>query len=316
MQEIIVDKDHIYKTVERSCSISSQPVRREAVWVRECYERFRAGEKLPDKASADRELYRRCFGSEPESDSAVLRIRYWRSGYHYPRNREICELFGRALGLTKEDQRYLMTAWFDRADRIFSGKEKKEPVFMERRALLDRLKQEFIQKIRPEELSVLCAPGTAPESNLRYIYCHCARRYLGNDSRGKVSSDTAHIDTLSYDSQLTKELALKGEVSRINMLRHLLILGMPFVSRSLVGDWLEQLGYLPLDEAHTTTGGDAVDALILGLLEEFEKKCSGKDPVYCTLWFQKAAGIMDDLLEKAGRTSANPFRFKFITGRN
>ena len=54
--------------------------------------------------------------------------------------------------------------------------------------------------------------------------------------------------------------------------------------------------------------------MILGLLEEYERECTGMDPELCTEWFMQAAGILDDALCAAGCGQANPFRFKHILG--
>ncbi len=254
------------------------------------------------------------IAAEDVPASAALKVRYWRTGRHYPKNRGICEVFGKALGLDKNEMNYLITAWFNRSDKVFDNAEDTDPEYLRRRAILKQLQKEFLDKQFPEDLIDMCAPGTLPQENLRFIYCRHAVKYLGNSVLLDFNDSLSHMLTRGYDFQFGREMKLIGDISRNAMIRHLLILGMPFVSVSRVNGWLEALGYMPLCKKHRQPGGAASDLLIEGLLEIYEKECTGKEPAACTEWFSSAARQMDDALDAAGCAFVNPFRFKHIIG--
>ena len=139
-------------------------------------------------------------------------------------------------------------------------------------------------------------------------------QYLGNSVQLDFNDWFSHMLTRGYDYQFGREMKLIGDISRNAMIRHLLVLGMPFVSVSRVNGWLEALGYMPLCKKHRQPGGAATDLLVEGLLEIYEKECTGKEPAACMAWFLRAARQMDDALDAAGCAFANPFRFKHIIG--
>ena len=160
----------------------------------------------------------------------------------------------------------------------------------------------------------MCAPGTLPGENLRYIYCSQALGYLGSRIRGNIGEFRSHLDTRGYEYQFNREMKLIGEISRNSMIRHLLILGMPFVNRSRMNEWLTAFGYTPLRKTHRQPGGAATDLLVLGMLEQYEHECTGREPLSCIEWFRQMAVFLDDALETNGCAAANPFRFKHMTG--
>ena len=314
-EEIQLSKKSLTGLAERVIDLTrSEEKREEDIWLAERFGRYLAENGLKNRGEGDLRLYKTMTGEEAPAPSAVLKIRFWRTAKHYPKNREVCEAFGRALQLDPDEERYLMTAWFDRADRCFGPEDVEDPLYRERHALLVRLQQEFLDKQRPEELLAMCAPGTLPWQNLRYIYCSHAVRYLGSRTRKGNGEMLTHLDTRSYEFQFTREMKLTCEVSRSTMIRHLLVLGMPFVTRKFLNEWLQTLGYLPLTETHRQPGGAATDLFVLGLLEEYEKECTGRDPLWCMEWFRQAAGILDEALRAGGCADVNPFRFKHITG--
>ena len=323
-------RKNLQPLAERVISLTrSRDRRAEDLWVEERCRLFREANGLRSRGDGDELLAQRIQALQSEESPSpdpssgaeeaggrfsAVTVRYWRTGRHYPKNRASCEAFGQALGLGEADRHYLMTAWADRPDRCFRPADAGDPVREARHALLRKLQQEFLDKQRPEELLAMCAPGTRPQENLRYIYCRQAIQYLGSHVRRGMSELRAHVDTRSYEPQFTREMALAGEVSRSAMIRHLLILGIPFVSRQRMQDWLALLGYMPLRRDHRLPGGAAMDLFVLDLLDEYERACTGRDPVWCTEWFRQASSLLDDALEEAGCTAASPFRFKFILG--
>ena len=319
MEEFQVNRQRLQILAEQVIDMSlSVEKREEELWLEDCYHRFLRKSGAKSREEGDLLLSQRMAGvagkAMPESSSAGLKIRYWRTGRHYPKNRAVCRAFGQALGLDAQERLFLMTRWFNRSDRCFEQKDIKDKVYLERIRILEKLKQEFLDKQRPEDLLAMCAPGTAPDENLRYIYCIHACRYLGSSSRRSMREPMSHLDTRGYEYQFSREMKLIGEISRSTMIRHLLILGAPFISRERMNGWLTALGYAPLKKAFRQPGGAATDRMILGILEEYEKECTGRDPVWCMEWLRQTAGILDDALAGAGCAAVNPFRFKHITG--
>lgn len=303
------------RVIERSQSPEKRP---ETVWLEARYRLFLSANGLRNFRDGDALVSRRMSEgsgiSASNNPSAILKVRYWRTGRHYPKNRAVCEAFGRALGLDEREHLILLTDWFDHADRSFGPAEASDPEYLRRFRILEKLKREFTDKQRPEELLAMCTPGTEPSANLRYIYCRQAVRYLGSRARTSAGIPISHLDTRGYDPQFSREMKLLGEVSRSTMIRHLLILGMPFVNRSRIDKLLTELGYTPLKEDHRRPGGEATDLLVLGLLKLYEQSCAGREPEECTEWFRQAAGRLSDTLDAAGCCTTDPFRFKHITG--
>ena len=312
-------RNHLHTLAGKVIDLSlSNETRSEVLWLQERYQDFLKASGLKNRRQGDMLLAQRMNaspGSPAEiSGTAVLKVRYWRTGKHYPKNRDGCAAFGQALGLNAEDRRFLMTDWFNRSDMSFTPEDIQSAEYLQRIQLLKKLQQEFLDKQRPEEFLAMCAPGTRPHENLRYIYCRNALRYLGTRARLRISEPLSHLDTRAYEYQFSREMKLLGEISRSAMIRHLLILGMPFVSRERINGWLTELGFAPLNKTHRLPDGSAQDLMILGLLELYEKECTGLEPHRCTEWFRQTAGLFDDILDTAGCGEVNPFRFKHIMG--
>jgi len=240
---------------ERTAQLSfSSEKRAEELWLEKQYQHFMTENAIRTRAEADVEISRRMTLLSPklaarsdqkvyadqiaQASQDVLKIRYWRTGRHYPQNRETCELFGKALGLSAADERRLMTEWFNHADRIFEDASSEDETYRERAGLLKKLQTEFLEKQNPEELPGMCSPKNAAAENLRYIYCRQALKYLSSTTGRKIAVPETHLDTRSYQYQFTREMKMLGEISRTAMIRHLLILGMPFVSRERISSWL------------------------------------------------------------------------------
>jgi len=313
------NQEDLFRIAEHSANLmSSAGKRAEENWLEEIYLQFLCKNGIRTRAEGDERISRIMSelrgDSNTQKESDLIKIRYWRTGKHYPRNRAICVLFGQALGLEEADQRRLMMEWYNRADRVFEAEDMGDKTYMRRRELLRKLQTEFLEKQKPEELLSMCAPGTVPSENLRYIYCIQALQYLSSATRKNISIPRIHLDTRSYQYQFSRDMKLFGEISRITMIRHLLILGMPFVSKDRMSNWLEMLGYMPLREDHRTPEGTAEDMPVMGLLELYENTCTGMSPNQCMEWFCQAAGILGDILGAMGYSRANPFYFKHILG--
>ena len=90
------------------CLASGRTERPEKRWMEQVYDRFRAENGQLGKAEADQLIFREMYAAEPEKGSDTLKIRYWRTGRHLPASREQCRLFGKALQLSGEEERFLI----------------------------------------------------------------------------------------------------------------------------------------------------------------------------------------------------------------
>ncbi len=292
--------------------------RAESLWLKNRCARFYEDHHFTSREACDAALYERTFGEPAQKSSAPQKIRYWRTGRFYPRNRQVCEAFGRALELSEEEQNRLMTAWFDRCDRVFDKTSPGQPVYEDRLRRLRERREEFLQKIPPRDLWLVQAPGTAPEQNLRHLYCLKAADLLyfpHQGSRRMTIRPNVHFDSQSYDNRFTREMALFGDISRKTMIRHLVILSLPFLNVELLSHDLSALGYLPLTEEHTTVDGAACDRLLIGLLRLYEESCSGESPLDCDQWFRNASAWLDRVFQTKKEPDLRIFNFKYISGR-
>ena len=166
------NQEDLFRIAEHSANLmSSAGKRAEENWLEEIYLQFLCKNGIRTRAEGDERISRIMSelrgDSNTQKESDLIKIRYWRTGKHYPRNRAICVLFGQALGLEEADQRRLMMEWYNRADRVFEAEDMGDKTYMRRRELLRKLQTEFLEKQKPEELLSMCAPGTVPSENLR-----------------------------------------------------------------------------------------------------------------------------------------------------
>lgn len=274
------------------CRLLSQSERPEVLWIKEIYNRFQASAGCREKKEADNLIYEKMFFSAPLKASDILKIRFWRTGRHVPSNRDICLRFGKALNMTEDEMDYLIKGYYDRSDCVYE-KFTDSATYRQRKKVMDEMVSEYLQKIHPGELFRLKIPSYTVENNIRHLYFTDALKYVHMHPQYAYSSYQYHITSINYGSELRRNFELIGEVPRRTMIRHLLILGMPFVNREIIDGKLSALGYLPLTEEHTLTGGERLDWLLIRLLELYEKCCVGKEPEECVIWFQEACRILD-----------------------
>ena len=67
------------------CIRRGKEPRRELVWLEEKYQRFAVENRLAGRAQTDALIYKKMYGTKPEKESHVLKIRFWRTG-----RRNIC----------------------------------------------------------------------------------------------------------------------------------------------------------------------------------------------------------------------------------
>lgn len=287
--------------------LKSQKKRPELIWLQDKCERFMKENNLSRKAELDEQIFVRMYGRLPKGSSDILKIRYWRTGRHVPANRQQCLEYGRALNLNPEEIRTLIVWYYDRSDRVFTEDHKQDPEYISRRKLMDRLVKEYLSKIPPEVRMEYKISENQLEQNLRHLYYTNAFQYIAKNT--ELSEDMGHIASINYGSELTRIRTLMGEISRKTMMRHLILLGMPYMNSRILNQRLSEFGYYKLEKAHTTTDGYYLDWLLIQLFEIYEKECTGKTPEYCLRWFQRACRILDEFF---GENKVKALRFMYF----
>ena len=303
------EKDCLIQYAKECLRLSNQE-RPEIAWLKSIYDRFRKEMGSINKQDLDNLLYEKMYCSSPTKISETLKIRYWRNGQHVPSNREICLAFSKALNMSETEQKYFLQAYYDRADLVFQNNDD-SPVYWERRKLMNNLVAEYFKKTHPEKLHHLkISPGLI-ENNLRHLYYTDALRYVNVPI---YPSAEHHITSINYGSELSRNLQLIGEVPRTTMIRHLIILGMPFISKEILNQRLMELGYSPLTDTHSQVGRERLDFLLIKLLELYESTCRGKTPFECYSWFQTACKILDEYFIQENAENLRFMYFKALKG--
>lgn len=293
------------------CLALGKKERPEKQWMKKMYDRFRVQNGQIGKAAADELLFRRMYAAEPGKTSDTLKIRYWRTGRHMPVSREQCELFGKALNLSEEEQRFLIQGYYDRCDQVFEAGAA-GMVYGKRLELLERLSREYLDKVHPMVKRQLYHAGVKLDQSLRHLYYTDARGYICSREPQSAAEIGRHISSINYMSEFGRQMKLLGEIPRKTMIRHLMIFAIPFVNEERISRYLEILGYLSLDENYTQVDGSRLDRLLLGYLRLYEQFCAGSEPEDCCQWLRESSQILDGYLEKRQNTSLRLFYFKAL----
>ena len=167
--------------------------------------------------------------------------------------------------------------------------------------------KEYLIKITPEVRMKYKISEKQLQHNMRHLYYTDALRYIGANK--SLSENRRHITSVNYGSELTRILTLTGEIPRKTMIRHLIILGMPYMNCRILSNRLSELGYQELEETHTTTDGYYLDWLLIQLFKIYDEECRGKVPEYCLQWFQQACRILDEYF---GKKKEKTLRFMYF----
>lgn len=290
-----------------------QTERPELLWLKEQYEHFLRKEKVSGRRAADRCLYERIYGRAPEKESDILKIRYWRTGHHFPVNLTTCMAFGQALRLDGEKQRFLMQGYYDSCDRIFETEpERTQGLYWERRAVIEKLIDRYLYKISGQCREWMNAPSDVLRHNIRHLYYKDALRYVRREYAEQKYDLEKHISSINYDSELTRNLRLLGVIPRKTMIRHLMILGMQELSVDFMNKTLADLGYLPLREDHTLRTGEKLDLLLIRLLRRYEERKGSRDTGENMQWMQENLQSLDRLLDEHGAHRQRFMLFKAL----
>lgn len=299
--------------LEETLALCTEPgwESRERLWIRERFEAVARSQNLSGRGMLDRLIFERLYGRPPEKSTEQLTIRYWRTGQHKPQSREQCLALGQALGLDTADTDVLLRGYYDSADRVFTAGDEEDPVYHWRRRYLEQLETQYLAIIHPLTLERRKIPWEKSGEYLRHCYVQEARQYV--DTKNKLD-ETSHLNSANYVNEFQRLRFLRGEIPRKTMLRHLFLLSVPFVSRSVLDQGLETLGYLPLDAQHESRFGERTDLLVLRLLERYQQECAGRAPDCCHTWLRQTCRTLDAFLLRCGHPELRFLHFKTLDG--
>lgn len=308
-----MDNTKLYRLVTQS---KAQPgvERSELQWLKERYQAFMRRYAITRKESADRFLYEKMYKTVPVDTKDLLKIRYWRTGRHFPVRHEVCAAFGKALELSDSELRYLLQGYYDGCDRIYTGDTAKDSVYRHRTKLLQELTHTYLTHTPDARLRQL---GIRPDDilhNIRHLYYTDALGYVSARPDMPQPCCARHITSINYDSEFVRNLKLLGAISRKTMIRHLIILGGDRVSPEWLSSHLCELGYLPLQEHHTLRTGECMDALLLQILREYQKFQSGRERSRTEKkeWLRQNLSLLDHIFVQTGQQNMRFMYFKTL----
>lgn len=287
-------------------------VRPEKEWLLDKYERYKQRLEKEEnqrltRTQTDERLYKELYHTAPLKYSQITKIRYWRSGAHFPGKYEEALGFAQALGLDEEEIRYFFQVYLE---QNYFADEKKRKAASE---LLDSLKTEFQQKIHPSELLKYGIRESDLPRCFRMLYFEKAAGYVNLTSITKEGRLNPQ-ESASFGSELMRIQKMQGDFSRKTLIRHLIVLGSPFVSVEQMNIWLEALGCAPLQESHTTVSGYPQDLLLIKILKLYEKAAGGLEPQKGRLLLRCILAEMDRILREQGMQELCFMYFKALRG--
>lgn len=299
-------------TLADTCIRLGEAQRPELIWLKDKHSRIQEKYHLKTKSNTDLLLYEKMYGHAPEKQSALLKLRYWRTGTSTPGNREQCLRYGIALELTEEELQYLIQNYHDRCLTVYPSKpERADTVYQQKCDFLKKLAVSYLNKIPQSHFTNLNISQDKAEYYLRHLYFTDALNYIDNPNTSRALL-AKHIISSGYDSEFSRQLHLIGEISRKAMLRHLLTMRLPAYTLTQLNKDLSFLGYLPLDEEHTLIHGERMDWLIIHFLELYKKTCAHKTHEKQMKWFQEASRILDAYLKDTGHHRLRFMHFKAL----
>ncbi|MDE5696139.1 MAG: hypothetical protein K2I96_01815 [Lachnospiraceae bacterium] len=303
----------LYHFVEKS-TVHPGEERPELQWLKERYQAFMHRHNIAKKESADRYLYENMYKTIPADTKDLLKIRYWRTGRHFPVRFEVCTAFGRALGLSERELQYLLQGYYDSCDRFYTGKSVKDSVYQQRTTLMQKLVDTYLTHIPHTRLEQLHIRPDALRHNIRHLYYTDALEYVSVQHTTQRAHRAKHIASVNYDSEFCRNLKLLGVIPRKTMIRHLIILGGDQVSPEWLSSCLHELGYLPLQDSHTLKTGEHLDRLLLQILEEYQtfqmennRTCEEKKQ-----WLRQNLSLLDHILVQTGQKNLRFMYFKTL----
>lgn len=305
------NESKLCQILHQTLHLSAQK-RPEILWLQRKYDDFMEQNQITRKSEADALIYEKMYAELPEKPSDLTKIRFWRTGQHIPVDRNLIKMFGKALDLDESDARYLITAYLDKSDLVFDKQDAEDELYNQRIQTMHTMTSEYLMKLHPTRCIELGIFSEKPELSLRHIYYSDALKYLYmNPNTQRIGAK--RLDSISYGSELLRNLKLYGEIPRKTMLRHILLMCIPFISKQVIDSYLTAFGYLPLQEDHTLTTGERLDYMLIYFLELYEESCTGMDPEDCEKWLTKALVYIDSYMYAKKIANLRPIYFKALS---
>ena len=281
-------------------------------WLADRFEDVGRNLSITRKGEIDELVLRRLQSEAPCTKTQVLKVRYWRTGRHKPKNRAECLHLGQVLELDDEQMLYLIQHYYDSADMIFDKSDRDHPLYQERVRVFEDLEKQYLMNAYPDLLEQMGIPWDKPMPYLRHYYFHDAAGYVS----GALQHDEKnHAASANYVLEFQKNRHLIGEIPRQTMIRHLFIMGAPFLSVQVMNDRLSQLGYMQLEAEHENRYGARTDFVVLRLLEVYEEACRGKTPSACLLWLKSSCKALDKKMVETGHQELRFLTFKALKAK-
>ena len=289
----------------------SLDVRPEVKWLQEKYNFFMRKNGLTSRMEADTLLYEKMYAALPEKPSQMTKLRLWRTGHHIPSDRSQILMLGKALELKGQDQLYLMQVYADRSDMVFDTTSTDSPEYQKRLKIMNGMIQEYLSKLHPDELIQFKIFSGDAFPSLRHIYFNHACGYTFRNSKSDIHN-ISRLASISYGSELKKNIRLFGDIPRKAMIRHILIMCAPFINERIINEYLTAFGYCKLHSEHTLIGGERFDDMLIRILALYQDSCQHKSPKECRKWLQVTFHYTDQYLRDQGNNKLRPFYFKTL----
>lgn len=281
-------------------------------WIKKMFDRIRAKYNLPGRMETDLFVSRRL---DENGESAQLKVRYWRTRRHLPKNREQCIRLGEALELSDVEMAILLQCYYDSSDYEFrrncQNSESKwirscqDPLYHTRRKFVNEALDQYIQRFSGQT-----DPDTSLIHYARHLYCIDALNYIHCPASFCQERRTKHLISSSFASEFSRTLMLLDNIPRKTMLRYLFLFYGADVSRARLDHGLTYLGYLKLDASHALPGGERLDFLILALLEQYERECAQSDMIQRQQWLYIHCQALDQELQVLNQQNLRFLYFK------
>lgn len=179
---------------------------------------------------------------------------------------------------------------------------------------MESMISEYIAQIPPARMIELDIPFERLINYVRHLFCLDALNATAHSETGIQNEITRnHYSSNNYESEFLRVRKLHGEIPRRTMLRYILLMGIPYINRTLIDERLLTLGYLPLTEGHTGLKGALADDLLIGLLQMYETECGGKDPLACRQWMFEKLQILDQYAKDIGKDEYRLIHFRTLS---
>lgn len=173
---------------------------------------------------------------------------------------------------------------FDRRDHIWKAAAQDwisknspyfENVYTLQEWILLSLGYRYLIRVPEDRLAQLKIPNGKQFGQLRHIFYTDLLDCIWREDKQSKNYYETHTYSLDFSSEINRYFKRGAKISRISLIRLLLIFTMPDVDTSLINHLLEQLGFAPLSPNIYTASGVSQDLLLIQLMELFESMKTG-----------------------------------------